>query len=689
MNQETNKISFEVENMGTKHEFSVEQVVAFYLVKIRDYYKAADINAHDMVLTVPAYFSNTERQALMDAVHIAGLKCPRIINESTAIAVQYGFFKKNDIAKDTPHRNVAFVDFGHSKTTVSVAQFTKEKVKILCHLSERNMGARDFDYEIMKKISAIFDKKYGDDPMESPRCKLRMMEAIEKCRKIISADKEATINVDYLLNEEDLVHTLKREEFEEIVAPILEQLKSLCEATLQNSGLNAAEIHSVELLGDATRTPAVQEVVKAAFKKEELSRTLNALECCARGASLQAAYLSPSFNVSKYVMEDYNNYPISITYSFEDQPDKKKTMELFARGTNFPITKSLAFKNKLGNMDLLIHYPSDALDIMKGLPSQLAQYKINSGSLKHEDKKSTCEFVIKVGNNLNQIAVLESAELSEKWTEIEKIAIKKSNPFKATEAPKEPEKPKEGEAKEGEAPKEGEEKKDEKPTPAPETVQEYESKEKTKSTFTNIKFDFSSHAIPPNQKDELKVLESSLYAEDRKCLDLVEAKNKLEAYSYECKNNLDSYGSWEHYLEAEAKTTFLAEIAANVEWLYGEGAESTVEEYKTRIEKFEAIGEKVRERYLFYQALPEMTGSFEKIKEHIAKKISEMDWLTEDQIKIVTDKQAVAQEFFEKVAKDLAGKAKHEEVGFTIKQIRDQGNLLVAETGPILNTKKT
>jgi hypothetical protein len=219
-------------------------------------------------------------------------------------------------------------------------------------------------------------------------------------------------------------------------------------------------------------------------------------------------------------------------------------------------------------------------------------------------------------------------------------------------------------------------------------VQEYESKEKTKSTFTNIKFDFSSHAIPPNQKDELKALESSLYAEDRKCLDLVEAKNKLEAYSYECKNNLDSYGSWEHYLEAEAKTTFLAEIAANVEWLYGEGAESTVEEYKTRIEKFEAIGEKVRERYLFYQALPEMTGSFEKIKEHIAKKISEMDWLTEDQIKIVTDKQAVAQEFFEKVAKDLAGKAKHEEVGVTIKQIRDQGNLLVAETGPILNTKK-
>lgn len=152
----------------------------------------------------------------MDAVHIAGLKCPRLINESTAIALQYGFFKKNDIAQNEP-RNVAFVDFGHSKTTVSVAQFTKEKVKILCHLSERNMGARDFDYAVMVKLAAAFDKKYGDDPMESPRCKLRMMEAIEKARKVISADKESTVNVDYLLNEEDLVHNLKREEFDEII----------------------------------------------------------------------------------------------------------------------------------------------------------------------------------------------------------------------------------------------------------------------------------------------------------------------------------------------------------------------------------------------------------------------------------------------------------------------------------------
>lgn len=104
---------------------------------------------------------------------------------------------------------------------------------------------------------------------------------------------------------------------------------------------------------------------------------MNALECVCRGASLQAAYLSPNFNVSKFVVEDYNILPIAITYAFEDKPEAKKTMELFQIGSNFPVTKSLSFKNKLGNMDLLIHYPKDCPNLMKGLPTELANYKIS------------------------------------------------------------------------------------------------------------------------------------------------------------------------------------------------------------------------------------------------------------------------------------------------------------------------
>lgn len=356
--------------MGENHSFSIEQVMALLLVKVREFYDKAGSPATEVILTIPSYASNVERQALYDAVEIAGLKCPRIINESTAIALNYGFFKRKDFSKEKP-RAVAFVDFGHSKTTVTIARFEPEKVKIVCHHSDRNLGGRNFDYLIMDKLGDEFDRKYGCDPREAPRCRLRMLEAAEKARKMLSAYKETQINLDYLMEEEDLVRSLKRDEFEQIIEPVTQRFATVLEEALVLSGMKSEDLHSVELCGDGTRTPMVQEVIKKVFGKAELSRTLNALECIARGASLQAAILSPTYHVAGFQVEDYNPLPVSITYQFgSDKPEaeqKSKTMEIFPVGTSFPVTKSLSFKNKLGRMNLLLHYTEGAA-LMKGLP---------------------------------------------------------------------------------------------------------------------------------------------------------------------------------------------------------------------------------------------------------------------------------------------------------------------------------
>lgn len=357
-----------------------------------------------IVFTIPSYASNVERQSLYDAIEIAGLKCPRIINESTAIALNYGFFKRKDFNKVTP-KTVCFVDFGHCKTTVTFASFSPDKVKIVCHHSDRNLGGRDFDYVIMQKLGAEFENKFNCDPRESPRCVLRMLEGIEKARKILSADKEATVNVDFLMEEEDLLRSIKRDEFEEMVAPCITKFTVLLAEALQMSGLTSEDIDSVELIGDATRTPIVQETIKTVLGKEEVSRTLNALDTIARGASLQAAVLSPTYNVAAFNVEDYNSLPICITYTFADKPDAPKMMTLFDVGSSFPVTKSLSFKNKLGQMNLLIHYQEGA-KLMKGLPLQLANYTIKEGKLKHADKGSKVEFIIKVENSIHQIAYL-------------------------------------------------------------------------------------------------------------------------------------------------------------------------------------------------------------------------------------------------------------------------------------------
>lgn len=232
---QNNKIAFEVVQSGNTHVFSCEQVIAFYLQKLHEFYVKDEVTTKDIVLTIPSYASNTERQALVDAAEIAGLKCLRVINESTAICYNYGFFRKADLSKET-ERIVAFVDFGHSKTTVTIAGFKQQESRIICHRSDRNLGCRDMDYMVMQKLGEEFLAKFGDDPRESPRCRLRLFETIEKARKLLSGDTEAHINIDYLMNEEDLDRKLSRDEFQQLIDPQIRQFTTLLRASIEASG---------------------------------------------------------------------------------------------------------------------------------------------------------------------------------------------------------------------------------------------------------------------------------------------------------------------------------------------------------------------------------------------------------------------------------------------------------------------
>lgn len=192
------------------------------------------------------------------------------------------------------------------------------------------------------------------------------------------------------------------------------------------------------MVGDATRIAIVQQRCKDVFGVDQVSRTLNSLECVARGASLQAAMLSPMFKVADFEMQEYNSLPVSITYQFpaaEGEQAKSVTKELFPVGSSFPSTKTITFENKKGNMDLLVHY-SESAPILAGLPREVAKYKIKEAKPKHNEKVA---FILRVSNNIHQVPCLESADLQEEWTEEEKIPVKRdipAAPAKPAEAPK-------------------------------------------------------------------------------------------------------------------------------------------------------------------------------------------------------------------------------------------------------------
>jgi len=181
--------------------------------------------------------------------------------------------------------------------------------------------------------------------LKAPRCRLRMFEAAEKARKMLSSDTESNINIDYLLNEEDLNRKLGREEFEKMIDPHVRRFAALITETLQKANINVDDIDNVEMIGDCTRTPALLAVTRQLFNKEELNRTLNSLECIARGAALQSAILNPTFQVKSFAMKDYNNLPVNISYGFKDlskenasASEMKVYPRFFTQGQKFPLT---------------------------------------------------------------------------------------------------------------------------------------------------------------------------------------------------------------------------------------------------------------------------------------------------------------------------------------------------------------
>ena len=154
------------------------------------------------------------------------MNCLRLINENTAVALNYGFFWRKEFSENDA-RNVAFIDFGHAKVTATVASFTQKKVKIISHASDRNIGARNFDWTLMNVFATEFTEKYGCDPRESPKARLWMLDSIEKARKMLSANSEAGVSIECLMEDEDLYWMVSWEEFHQLISNDLEELKKV------------------------------------------------------------------------------------------------------------------------------------------------------------------------------------------------------------------------------------------------------------------------------------------------------------------------------------------------------------------------------------------------------------------------------------------------------------------------------
>lgn len=364
-------ILIKVQYLGEIHEFSPVQILGMlfsHLKQIAE--KSLEMPISDCVIGIPCYFTDLQRCAYLDAAAIAGLRPLRLLHDCTATALGYGIYK-NDISNAGP-TYVVFVDIGHCDTQVCLASFESGQMKILSHAFDRNLGGRDFDEVLFSYFAAQFKEKDDIDVCTNMKASIRLRASCEKLKKVLSANAEAPLNIECLMDEKDVRGFIKREEFERLSSGLVESISVPCRKVLANSGLTVEKIHSVELVGSGSRIPAITRMLASLFKREP-SRRINASECVARGCALQCAMLSPIFRVREYQVQD--SFPFSIGLSSDKVPIcTLPNSTLFPKGQAFPSLKILALHRN--NMFQMEAFYADPNELPFGIASQISSFMI-------------------------------------------------------------------------------------------------------------------------------------------------------------------------------------------------------------------------------------------------------------------------------------------------------------------------
>lgn len=342
------QVGAEVTYMGKKERYTSTQLVSMFLSKVKATASAElKLPVSDLVMSVPAWFTDIQRRALMDAAEIAGLKLLRLMNDTTAAALGYGITKTD--LPSTPEekpRRVAFIDIGHSNYSCSIVEFRKGELAVKSTAYDRHFGGRDFDKALVDHFAEEFKEKYKIDIKSNGKAMVRVGAAAEKLKKILSANQQAPINIESLMNDVDVQSMMKREELEALVEPLLKRVHTPLEQALAEAKLNKEDIDIIELVGGCTRVPALKERIQKFFGKT-LSFTLNQDEAIARGCAFSCAILSPVFRVRDFAIHDIVNYPIEFTWEKSpDIPDEDTSLTVFNKGNVMPSTKILTFYRK-------------------------------------------------------------------------------------------------------------------------------------------------------------------------------------------------------------------------------------------------------------------------------------------------------------------------------------------------------
>ncbi|CAI4054876.1 Hsp70 family ATPase SSA3 SKDI_02G0340 [Saccharomyces kudriavzevii IFO 1802] len=278
----------QVEYKGETKTFSPEEISSMVLIKMKETaenYLGTTIN--DAVVTVPAYFNDSQRQATKDAGTIAGMNVLRIINEPTAAAIAYGLDKKG-----RAEHNVLIFDLGGGTFDVSLLSIDEGVFEVKATAGDTHLGGEDFDNRLVNHLATEFKRKTKKDISNNQRSLRRLRTAAERAKRALSSSSQTSIEIDSLFEGMDFYTSLTRARFEELCADLFRSTLEPVEKVLKDSKLDKSQIDEIVLVGGSTRIPKIQKLVSGFFHGKEPNRSINPDEAVAYGAAVQAAILT-------------------------------------------------------------------------------------------------------------------------------------------------------------------------------------------------------------------------------------------------------------------------------------------------------------------------------------------------------------------------------------------------------------
>lgn len=281
------KPKIQVEYKGETKSFFPEEISSMVLTKMKETAEAyLGKTVTNAVVTVPAYFNDSQRQATKDAGTIAGLNVLRIINEPTAAAIAYGLDKKT-----AGERNVLIFDLGGGTFDVSILSIDDGIFEVKSTAGDTHLGGEDFDNRLVNHFATEFKRKHKKDLSTNKRALRRLRTACERAKRTLSSSTQASIEIDSLFEGTDFYTSITRARFEELNADLFRSTMEPVEKAIRDAKMDKASIHDIVLVGGSTRIPKVQKLLQDFFNGKELNKSINPDEAVAYGAAVQAAIL--------------------------------------------------------------------------------------------------------------------------------------------------------------------------------------------------------------------------------------------------------------------------------------------------------------------------------------------------------------------------------------------------------------